>query len=116
MKKLEKIYIKSVIITLIVNIGIIIYLYANSLLDIIINPYIKEVSVLVGIVLLLYSGIFSAIYIIKVITSFLIRKGKYTKEEKIKDFKLIIFTVISTSVIFLLFYEQAIVQDGPQLR
>ena len=115
MKKLEKFYITSVIITIFFNVAIIVYMYVNSLLDTIINPYFKDVLVIIGIVLILYSSIFSAIYIVKVIASFLIRKEKYTKQEKIKDFKLIIGTIISTSIIFLLFYQHVVVINGPPL-
>ena len=112
MKNKEKNYIKSVKVALLIDFVIIICLYVITQIDYIINPYITDILIITGVILFLYSIIFPIVYFTKIIISFIMKKDKYSKKEMLRDFKLLIISIISLSIIFLLFYSERYVVQG----
>jgi len=100
MKKIEKIYVETIKIALLITLGIValLYIYGYE------NMYYYTVKFLqeVGVTLFLYSVIFPVVYSIKMITLFLTKREKYETKDEIKDFKRIFGTVISLIAIFIL--------------
>jgi hypothetical protein len=104
MKNIEKVYIKTVKFALFFAFAVIVYLYSSRYLNSLIILPVTEEILFVGAVLFLYCGLFSVIYCVKIIVFTIYKKDKYNKEEKSRDVKLVIGSIIAILIILTLFY------------
>lgn len=106
MKKIEKILGYITELALFIDLGIIAFMYVTMDAPYILGYNLTESIYWVGIISFFYSVIYTVIYILKIIASHIFRKEKYIKEEKRKDIKKVLLTLIGVSFIFGLLYLQ----------
>jgi len=106
MRKLEKNYIITAMIALIIDFGIIIYMYSIPYLNSTLVLWVPDTLLFTGIALFLYIVIFCVTYFIKIIVLSIMKKEKYSKKEITEDLKRTVGSLIGILVIFFMFSAQ----------
>lgn len=114
MKKIESIYIKTVKFSLLVALGIIAYLYASRYLNSLIILPVTDNILWIGEIAFIYFAIFAIGYCIKIIVFSIVKKDKYSKEERLSDAKLVVGAIITILIILSLFYINRSTVQGEQ--